>query len=259
MPASDLQLLTHAAQVAGRIATSYSGPTATRWDKGDGAGPVTEADLAVDTYLRTTLLAARPDYGWLSEETEDDPRRLERDTVFIVDPIDGTRSFVDGARTWAISIAVAHRGEVTAAAVNLPLRDKLYGAGLGQGATLNGAPLRAMPRGRTPQILAAKPTFETTHWPGGMPMAERHYRPSLAYRLALVGQGRFDGMVTLRAAWEWDIAAGALIVGEAGGTVTDRTGAPLRFNGASALLDGVVAAETTVHSSLMTGLMPAVS
>lgn len=259
MPASDLPLLIHAAQIAGRVATSFAGPNARRWDKADGAGPVTEADLAVDTYLRTSLLAARPGYGWLSEETEDDARRLEQDTVFIVDPIDGTRSFVEGARTWAISIAVAHKGKVTAAAIHLPLRSKLYAAGLGTGATLNGAPITAGQSHAPPHVLAAKPNFHDRHWPGGRPDAERHYRPSLAYRLALVGQGRFDGMLTLRPSWEWDIAAGALIVSEAGGRVSDRSGAPLRFNNASPLLNGVVAAETDLHGALLSGLGASVS
>ena len=259
MPASDLSLLTHAARVAGRIATSFAGPTARRWDKADGAGPVTEADLAVDTYLRTALLAARPGYGWLSEETEDDASRLHRDTVFIVDPIDGTRSFVEGARTWAISIAVAHKGIVTAAAIHLPLRDKLYAAGQGLGATLNNAPVRVTRANTPPHVLAAKPNFDDRHWPGGRPDSARHYRPSLAYRLALVGQGRFEGMLTLRPTWEWDIAAGSLIVSEAGGTITDRAGAPLRFNTRAAQLDGVVAAEPGLHADMLSGLAPSVS
>lgn len=254
MPATDLPLLIDAARIAGRIATSFAGPTATRWDKADGAGPVTEADYAVDSYLRSALMAARPTYGWLSEETEDNAERLGRETVFIVDPIDGTRSFVEGARTWAISIAVAVRGEVTAGVVALPLRDKLYAAGRGTGATLNSVPLSVAPGEMPPRVLAAKPNFDPRHWRSGTPILARHYRPSLAYRLALVGEGRFEGMMTLRRTWEWDIAAGALIVSEAGGTVTDRTGAPLRFNTAAAQLNGVVAGGPTLHAMLVNGL-----
>ncbi|MEM9871923.1 MAG: 3'(2'),5'-bisphosphate nucleotidase CysQ [Pseudomonadota bacterium] len=259
MLAHDVALLTHAARIAGRIATSFGGARAKSWDKADGAGPVTEADLAVDTYLRTTLLAARPDYGWLSEETEDTSHRLSRETVFIVDPIDGTRSYVEGARTWAISIAVVHQGTPIAAAIHLPLRDKLYVAGRGLGATLNGAPITVGRSHTPPQVLAAKPNFDDRNWPGGRPEAVRHYRPSLAYRLALVGQGRFEGMMTLRPSWEWDIAAGALIVTEAGGQVTDRGGQTLRFNTHDALLNGVVAAEPALHGALLSGLGAGVS
>ena len=93
MPATDLDLLIQAAQRAGEIATQFSGPEAKRWDKPDGAGPVTEADLAVNAMLEDMLPKARPDYGWLSEESEDNADRLSKDRVFIIDPIDGTRSF----------------------------------------------------------------------------------------------------------------------------------------------------------------------
>ena len=107
MPAADLPLLIEAARIAGRVATSFTGPTAARWDKPGDAGPVTEADLAVNDLLMSNLRAARPTYGWLSEETDDTTERLDHETVFIVDPIDGTRNFIEGGRTWAISIAVA--------------------------------------------------------------------------------------------------------------------------------------------------------
>ncbi|MEO0633379.1 MAG: 3'(2'),5'-bisphosphate nucleotidase CysQ [Pseudomonadota bacterium] len=254
MPAADLPLLIDAARCASRIATSFTGPTATRWDKADGAGPVTEADLAVDTYLRETLLLARPDYGWLSEETEDGAARLDRDMVFIVDPIDGTRNFVEGGQTWAISMAIARKGQVTAGVIALPLRNKLFAAGIGCGATLNGAPINVREMEIPPRVLCARPIMDDHHWPGGRPHFSRHYRPSLAYRLALVGQGRFEGMVTLRRSWEWDIAAGALIISEAGGVVSDRHGAPLRFNSPDGHLPGVVAAEPALHARLIAGL-----
>ena len=256
MPAADLPLLIDAVRVAGRVATSYTGPATRRWDKPDGAGPVTEADLAVNDVLMSTLRTARPDYGWLSEETEDNSDRLDHDSVFIIDPIDGPRSFVEGGKTWAISIAVAHAGRITAAAVFLPMRNKLYSAALGAGAALNGRPVRATsePLTQASTVLAARPNFEPAHWQGDAPEVTRHYRPSLAYRLSLVGEGRFDGMLTLRPSWEWDIAAGALIVSEAGGTITDRTGAHLRFNNSAPLLNGVVAAGHTLHRTLVSRL-----
>ena len=258
MPAADLPLLIDAARMAGRVATSFAGPAARRWDKPGDAGPVSEAVLAVIDMLASSLLTARPDFGWLSEETEDSAARLGHETVFIIDPIDGTRNFVEGGRTWAISIAVAHAGEVTAAAIFLPMHDKLYAAGLGTGATLNGAPIRAsgatMSTGST--VLAARPTFDAKHWIGETPDMERHYRPSLAYRLALVGEGRFDGMLTLRPTWEWDIAAGALIVSQAGGQITDRNGFVLQFNNPHPTLNGVVAAGNAMHRPLVQRLAP---
>jgi myo-inositol-1(or 4)-monophosphatase len=92
------------------------------------------------------------------------------------------------------------------------------------------------------------------HWIAGDPGFKRAHRPSLAYRLGLVGQGRFDGMVTLRKSWEWDIAAGALIVTEAGGYCTDKTGASLRFNNPDPRLNGVLAAGTSIHADLLSSL-----
>lgn len=257
MPAHDLPLLIDAARVAGRVATSFAGKTAQRWDKPGGAGPVTEADLAVNDLLSTTLRRARPDYGWLSEESEDNSDRLNQERVFIVDPIDGTRSFVEGAKTWAHAIAVAERGEVTAAVVYLPLRDRLYAAAKGQGAWLNGTPIRCAPSRLLADatVLAAKPALNAHHWKSGTaPEFERSYRPSLAYRLALVGAGRFDGMITLRPSWEWDIAAGALIVTEAGGRIGDRKSQPLRFNNPDPCLDGVIAGATEVQTALSAAL-----
>lgn len=259
MPATDLPLLVDAARAAGKIATGFAGGQAQKWDKPDGAGPVTEADLAVNDMLEQQLTAARPGYGWLSEETEDSPARLSRDRVFIVDPIDGTRSFVDGARTWAHSLAVADHGEITAAVVYLPLRNLMFAAAKGQGATLNGQPIASSACDGLDQarILAAKPNLAPHHWlQGHVPAFERAYRPSLAYRMARVADGYFDGMLTLRPSWEWDIAAGDLIVREAGGVCSDSAGLPLRFNTAHPQLNGVIAASPNIHAQLLAKLDP---
>ena len=109
MLAADLELLEAAAREAGEIARSYWREDPQVWDKG-GDDPVSEADFAVDKHLHQRLLGARPDYGWVSEETEDNQERLQAERVFIVDPIDGTRSFVAGEKTWAHSLAIALNG-----------------------------------------------------------------------------------------------------------------------------------------------------
>ena len=114
MQATDLELLIDAALEAGRIASPLAGGRAKRWEKSGNAGPVTEADIAVNEMLEDRLRAARPDYGWLSEETEDDPARLSRDAAFVIDPIDGTRSFAEGSRTWAHALAVVKGGVAVA-------------------------------------------------------------------------------------------------------------------------------------------------
>ena len=257
MPAADLSLLMDAALKAGNIATQYAATDAKSWNKPDGTGPVTEADLAVNAMLADQLCAARPDYGWLSEETEDDSARLNHDRVFIVDPIDGTRSFIEGSNTWAHALAVADQGVVVAAVVYLPLRDKLYSAAVGQGAYLNGQPIKVSDRTMLAgaDVLAAKPTMAPEKWRGTVPDFTRSYRPSLAYRLGLVAEGRFDAMLTLRPTWEWDIAAGDLILREAGAVSSDRTARPLRFNNPAPLVDGIVAGNATLHQALVRALI----
>ncbi len=252
MPETDLDLLIRAARAAGEIAAGFSGKTVRRWEKSGGAGPVTEADLAVNEMLESTLREARPGYGWLSEETEDDPARLDCDTVFIIDPIDGTRSFIEGSRTWAHALAIARRGEVTAAVVYLPMRDKLYSSAAGVGAYLNGDPIHVT--GQSAMIgasmLAAKPNYAPEHWRGEVPAITRVYRPSLAYRTSLVAEGRFDAMLTLRPTWEWDVAAGDLILREAGAATSDRGGRKLQFNNAVPKLNGILAANPMLHRKI---------
>lgn len=256
---TDLGLLIAAAREAGKVARDFTGRSARRWDKPDGAGPVTEADIAVNDMLHEKLLKARPGYGWLSEETEDSADRLGHDRVFIIDPIDGTRSFAEGSRTWAHALAVARGGVVTDAVIYLPMRDLLYAASRGGGATLNGEPIRAT-RARDldeAEILAARPNLDERHWADRkVPAFRRAYRPSLAYRMALVAQGRFDAMLTLRPSWEWDIAAGDLILREAGAACTNRHGAALRFNNAVPKVDGVIAAGGPLHDRIRTALSP---
>lgn len=260
MPETDLSLLIDAARASGEIAKQFFQSDAKTWDKPDGTGPVTEADLAVNAMLEEKLRVARPDYGWLSEESQDNLDRQSRESVFIIDPIDGTRSFIEGAKTWAHSLAIARAGKVTAAVVLLPMRDMMFSAGLGTGAHLNGAPITAsLHKGVSgAQILAARPSMDARHWKAAeAPDIKRHHRPSLAYRLSLVAQGSFDAMFTFRPSWEWDIAAGALITSEAGGCITDKTGAALKFNGVDPRLNGVLAAGPALHSELLSLLAPA--
>lgn len=256
MPGRDTDLLRDAAIDAGKIAERHFKQNPETWDKGGGLGPVTAADLEIDRMLMAELRAARPNYGWLSEETDDDIKRLDHEHVFIVDPIDGTRSFLAGSKTFAHSLAIAKNGVVVSAVVFLPLRSLMFEATVGQGALLNGKTIAAssQPDLEGAKILAATPQLDAKHWPGGVPPVERHFRSSLAYRMSVTAQGRFDGMLTLRDAWEWDIAAGDLICREAGAQVTDRFGTPLKFNNQSAQTKGVLAAGHAVHAELMARL-----
>ncbi|EEW26627.1 3'(2'),5'-bisphosphate nucleotidase CysQ [Rhodobacter ferrooxidans] len=257
MPEPDLQLLTDAARAAGEIALRFWKRDPQVFIKADQS-PVTEADLAVNALLSDLLLGARPDYGWLSEEDADNPARLDAERVFIIDPIDGTRAFINGEDTFALSLAVAEGGRVLAGVVYLPALDRLYSATAQGPALKNGAPIHASDRagieGAT--LLTSHPQLAPQHWPGGVPDLKRSFRTSLAYRLCLVAEGRHDGMLALRDTWEWDIAAGGLIAARAGARVTDRHGGVLRFNAAPPQSPGVLAAAPGLHAALLARLQP---
>jgi myo-inositol-1(or 4)-monophosphatase len=259
LPARDLALLTEAAREAGRIALRFWRRDPQVWDKGGEHGPVSEADLAVNDMLKDRLLSARPDYGWLSEETPDTADRLSVDTVFIIDPIDGTRAFIAGEETWAHSLAVAHRGRVTAGVVYLPALDRIYTASETSLPMRDGELITASRRDALDgaNILTTKANMVPEKWPGGVPEITRSFRASLAYRLCLAAEGRFDGMLTLRDAWEWDIAAGSLIAERAGAVVTDRKGQGLQFNTPTALAEGVLALPPKLHADAIARLQTA--
>ena len=256
---ADLALLKEAGAAAGEIAQRYFRQSFDIRDKGDGQGPVTAADLEIDRMLKAELRAARPDYGWLSEETEDGIERLDRDRVFVIDPIDGTRAFIDGQTSFSHALAIVEDGEVIAGVVHMPMREETYFAAKGSGAFCNEARL-AVHASETPDgadILAGKFNMAPQHWrPNLIPAFTRHFRPSLAYRMALVAAGRFDGMLTLRPTWEWDVAAGCLLVTEAGGTTARQNGAAPRFNTARGQISGLVAGSTALVTGIVNCLAP---
>jgi myo-inositol-1(or 4)-monophosphatase len=256
LPVSDLALLVEAAEAAGEIAARFWRSKPRQWEKGEGAGPVTEADIAIDEMLRERLSAARPGYGWLSEETEDDPARLEAERAFIVDPIDGTRAFIAGDKGFAHALAVVEAGRVTAAVIYLPMAEKLYTAAHGEGAELNGRPIRASQRDTLDgaSVVAAGHALSPQNWPHGAPKVDRHYRASLAHRLCLVADGSFDATVTFRPAWEWDVAAGALIAEEAGALCTGARGEALAFNAPRPLAPGLLVAPPILHEAFLAKL-----
>ena len=245
--------MTTAARQAGQIAMQFWQKSPKVWHKDGDEGPVTEADIAVNDMLHQSLCAARRGYGWLSEEGPDDPSRCDCDHVFIIDPIDGTRAFIAGDSSFSHSLAVARQGRITAAVVYLPAKDRLYAATKDRPATVNGNPIRCSGRIgiNGASLLTPKTNLAPVHWIGEPPEVISAFRASVAYRLSLVADGAFDGMLSFRQAWEWDIAAGALIAERAGAVVTDRTGAALQFNRANPRSNGLVAAAPGFHAALI--------
>lgn len=254
--ADDLALLLEAAHEAGTIARRYWREAVQIWEKDGGAGPVTEADLAVNDALAARLQAARPFYGWLSEETPDSDARLDARRTFILDPIDGTRAFIEGQQGFAHALAVAEGDRVVAAVVHLPIMGLTYAASADGPATLNGQPIAPSDAGiEGASVLTPRASMEGRFWAGGQPPPfRRQFRPSLAWRLCLAAEGRFDAALSLRAAWEWDIAAASLIAARAGAVVTDRFGAPMRFNSPRAQVEGLIVAGPRLHAELLAAL-----
>lgn len=225
----DLSLVTTAAQRAGEIAMGYFRTDPRVWYK-DKTSPVSEADIAVDQFLRSLLTEARPDYGWLSEETDDDRSRLGNTTVFVVDPIDGTRSFINGEDGWCVSVAVVREGHPVVGVLACPARNEIYAAGAGMPSTRNGTPIRVAKAGTNSSIAAPKSVMGKIP-PGALEHLERvPHISSLAYRLAMVSDGRIAATYVKPNACDWDLAAADLILRQAGGALTDIHGEPLCYN-----------------------------
>lgn len=193
---------------------------------------MTNADLAADQLLHQRLRSARPDYGWLSEETADDPGRLDCRSLFVVDPIDGTRAFLKGQPWWSVAIAVVENGLPVAAVVFAPEAGETYAAAAGQGASRNSEAIRPSGAGELAdcRMVGDPLVFGHWSWPQPWPPMRVEQRSSTAYRMCLVAAGDFDAAVAPVRKSDWDVAAGDLIAREAGCFVGDHTGEGFRYN-----------------------------
>ncbi len=253
----DLDLLIEVAHEAGDLALYWLEKGAAAWDKSPG-NPVTEADIAVNDLIALRLGQARSDYGWLSEETKDDPANRDRARTFVVDPIDGTRAFVKGEPGFCISIARLEGANPAVGVLYNPLTRETFDAAAGMGARLNGAPIGAPATSRlSDSAVILQPHAQErlnirAHWPDVrfMPAPPN----SIAYRIALVACGRWDAAIGINNTNDWDVAAAALILTEAGGAISDGKGGRLAFNRPDPRHAGVVAAGANLHSLLVNAL-----
>ena len=244
----DLRPLDDTVREAGHIARKFYGGDYKRWSK-DGGSPVTEADLAVNAYLCDVLTAARPGYGWLSEENADDPTRLTKREVFIIDPIDGTIAFLKNRPHFTICAAIVVEGRPLCGVVYNPISDELYSARRGGGAHRNGASIRVASREELEgcALLGDRTQFARAPWP---PMHVQN-RNSVAYRIVLVADGSADASVSLTAKRDWDLAAADIILQEAGGLLTDTSGATLIYNKPVTKQSSLVAANPALHAEII--------
>ena len=225
----DLELLRSNAVAAGVLALSRFRQPVKTWSK-QNESPVTEADIIVDQFLQASLCTARPDYGWLSEESIDNESRLDKKRVFVVDPIDGTRAYIRGEDCWTISISVVEDGVAVAGVIYAPARDELYDAVAGGGAQLNSQPLRRQPHNGVRPIIPAPGAIHRELGDAGIDYVHGPALPSIAYRLVQVATGKFDAVAGRRGAQDWDIAAAAVILSEAGIGFEDSCAGKIVFN-----------------------------
>ncbi|MEO3386247.1 3'(2'),5'-bisphosphate nucleotidase CysQ [Mesorhizobium sp. CAU 1741] len=227
---ADLSLIRDAAREGATIAMRHFGKNPETWLKND-VSPVTAADIAVDTFLRESLLAARPDYGWLSEETVDNPERLRARRTFVVDPIDGTRAFIAGRPTWCVSIAIVEAGVSLVGVLDCPVIGEIYQASAQGPALCNGSVINVA-GARSDGLKIAGPKAMLDRAPDYLRQtAPVAYIPSLAYRVAMVASGSIDATFVKANSHDWDLAAADLILQRAGGSVVDRSGKLLSYAG----------------------------
>lgn len=243
----DRSRLENIVREAGRIALAAwpgAGHTVETWEKAPG-NPVCAADLAVDTFLKRELGRLLPAAGWLSEETADDPARLGRGLIWLVDPIDGTRDFIRGRTGWAVSVALISERRPLIGMLAAPARDEEWIGISGQGSWRNGRRLQASNRKAFPG--ARVPADSLPKEDRDLQMVAKPN--SIALRATMVAADEADLLATLRWGFEWDIAAAALIAREAGAAISDAFGQPLNYNKRDPRAFGLLISAPGIHAA----------
>ncbi len=247
---SDRELLAAAVKEAGQIALGFFRGPLRKWTKGEGDSPVTEADIASNDLLHSRLMA--PGDGWLSEESENDPARLDARRVWVVDPIDGTRAFIAGREDWSISAALVVGGRPVVAALYAPVTDEMFLATAGGGAIRNEQPMRSSLGSSLDGARVAGPKrvldWAASRGSGIVAMPRVH---SLALRLARVASSELDAAVAGGSGHDWDLAAADLLLHEAGGMLTALDGRPLIYNRPDPVHGTLIAAGRDRHAALV--------
>lgn len=248
---ADAELLFAAVQDAGAMGLELSRQNVRNWAKPDGS-TVTEADLQIDVFLKSRLHDTRPDYGWLSEESVDTPDRLSRKRLWIVDPIDGTNSFVNGTDGWCIGAALVEDGNPVLAALYQPVANLFYAAALGHGAFCN----KILMKPNDGAGFAGATLLGTGRALKALPGVEAAAAPNipLLLRLAHVACGKADIALSLGLRNDWDLAAGHLLVQEAGGVISQASGAQMIYNQVVPKQNGLLAAGKMRHDAVLAQL-----
>lgn len=253
--AEELELIVAAATKGGALALPYfNGDMDLDVKFKEGNSPVSAADFAVNQYLHDTLRSERPTYGWLSEETEDNGDRYRQSAprTFVVDPIDGTRGFIEGSSMWCVSIAVVENGIAIAGVLFCPSRNEIFAASKNSGATINGSAL-SIASNLPDTIIMGGPRIFLDRLDSVVDdeFLRHPHVPSLAYRIALVAMGRMHGTFVKPNAHDWDIAAAGLILSEAGGHLWDNEGNMPQLNLQSPVKPVMIAAHANLSDQML--------
>jgi myo-inositol-1(or 4)-monophosphatase len=247
----DLARVRHALRVAEDALRPFTPGDIDYQEKSHRGDPLTAADLAVNLALHGHLL--REGEGWLSEETQDDASRLQCKRVWVVDPLDGTRHFVDGTPEWCISVGLVEDGEPVVGGILNPAKAQMVLGAVGLGVTLNGVQVAVSRQDRLEgaRVLASRSEVKRGEW-GRYHDAPFQLEPcgSIAYKLGLVAAGVADATWTLTPKHEWDVAAGAALVRAAGGEVVHADGSRPRFNRPTPEIPDLVAGPVALVADL---------
>ena len=244
------------AREAGELAVSYQLRSHKNrvWHK-TGGSPVTEADIEVNRLCAAHLQRARPEYGWLSEETTDSLDARQKQRCWVVDPIDGTRAYMRDDPNWCVALAVIEEGRAVAGVLYAPRQDRFYEAWHEGGAFLNGQAIRVSTCSEETgcRLITNEGLVEHPSWPEPWPeiVVARPKPNSTLLRMALVATGEWDATLTLAGKSDWDLAAGTVLVEQAGGVVTTHKGEPLVFNQEVPAQRSVIAAGAGLHPLLV--------
>jgi len=240
----DLALLSQATKNAGKIALQFFGRDPQVWMKKGDKSPVSEADFAVDHYLKQSLLQARPDYGWISEESVDERQKTHYRHCFVVDPIDGTRGFINGSLQWCISVAIIRQGKPACGVLECPALGEHYRAHLAMRTTLNDNTLEPSSISDYPDKIRISCTpAKTRDWLQDLreKLVFVSSSPSLAYRLALSAAGKLDVVVVRPNSHDWDLAAADIILSQSGNNLMTLQNEPVSYGHAPFIHDFLLA------------------
>ncbi len=252
MFARELDVAVAAARAAGAIVRRWYEGAYTVRDKAHDS-PVTEADIEANQAIQTAIQGAFPDDGWLSEETRDSAARLSKSRVWIIDPLDGTKEFINHIPEFCVCIGLVEDGVPVLGVEYNPVREELFAAARGAGVTLNGKPVQVSAQSElsAARILTSRSETDRGEWEEFRSELRLELTGSVAYKLALIAVGNGDATFSLTPKNEWDICAGAALLTEAGGRITDRHGKPLRFNQRDTRLPGIIATNAALYEPIV--------